>query len=147
MENASLGSGPLRKALRLTFTYEGTSLHLDKIQRLEKQVRPTAPLRRKGKEQAESGFWVELQTRNGQPLYRQVLSNPVRLHAEVPDDAGGFTNLLLRQPRGVFFAIVPELDEASQVVVYSSELAPDAKPGPARPIGTFPLRGQEDKQS
>ena len=129
-----------RRALRLTFAYEGGEIRLTDVRDLEKQVRPSAPLPDREDDKGRAGFWVELQTGDGKPLYRQVMNNPVRFHAEVPDGKGGFTNRPIPQPRGVFFVIVPELPDADQVVIFSSPLGPEAKPAAAAPVARFPLR-------
>lgn len=140
MQQTAQGSAASRRALRLTFAYEGREIRLTGVQALEKQVRPSAPLREPADEKPRSGFWVELQTSDGKPLYRQEMNNPVRFHAEVTDGKRGFTNQPIAEPRGVFFVIVPEVPEAEQVVVFSSPLGPEARPAAAEPVARFPLR-------
>ena len=141
MQSTTQGSAAPRRAWRLTFEYEGREIRLADVRGLEKQVGPSAPLGEKAEgKSARAGFWVELQSAAGEPLYRHVMNNPVRFHAEVSDGKGGFTNRPVAQPRGVFFVIVPEMTGAEQVVIFSSPLGPEAKPAPAEPIARFPLR-------
>jgi hypothetical protein len=133
-------------AMRLTFAYEGADIRLIDRQIVDKPTQPSAPLLERGKDQqAQSGFWVELQGRRDKPLYRLVMSNPIRFHAEVPDDEGGFTNVPRPKPSGTFFVVVPRLPEAQSIVLFSSTLGPEAKPDPAEPIARFRLRDREEK--
>lgn len=145
MQNASELSHKERKAIRLTFNYESATVRLVDRQIIDKPTQPSAPILKQGKkQQAQSGFWIELHSKGGQALYRLVMSNPIRFHTELPDGEGGFTNLPRPKPSGVFFVIVPNLAEAETIVVFSSPLGPEAKPGPAEPIARFPLRSRKE---
>lgn len=33
-----------------------------------------------------SGFWYEFQTEDGEVLYRQIISNPIRTWVDIPDE-------------------------------------------------------------
>lgn len=158
MENRDSASRGQARALRLTFSYEGGKITLVDRQLVDRPTQPSAPLlqeqrpRESGKEPAgqaearrprgQSGFWVELHSRQGRPIYRLVMSNPIPFRAEVPDEAGGFTNVDIQNPRGQFFVLVPNLAEAETVVLFSSPLKPGASLEPAEPIARFPLRSR-----
>jgi hypothetical protein len=160
MENRDSSSrGQQGKALRLTFSYEGDKIALVDRQVVDRPTQPSAPLleprpRESGKAPAgadeerrprgQSGFWVELHSRQGRAVYRLVMANPIAFRAEVPDEGGGFTNVTLDNPRGQFFVLVPNLDEAESVVLYSSPLKPEAALAPAEPVARFPLRGRKE---
>jgi hypothetical protein len=165
MENRNASSrGQQGRALRLTFTYEGAKIDLANRQVVDRPTQPSAPLleprpREADKEQAatgqsgpeqerkprgQSGFWIELHGRQGRALYRLVMSNPIAFRAEVADEGGGFTSVTIDNPRGQFFVLVPNLPEAESVVIFSSPLGPDARPGPAEPVARFPLRARKE---
>jgi hypothetical protein len=134
------------RSIRFAFEYEGETIRLVTREYLEKVPPVSDPLEWPG-DMPRSGFWIELQDASGRPLYRKVMHNPVRFYAEVPaedEQGGGFINLPIENPRGVFFAIVPNVAGASQLVIYSSPLGYDAVPAPAEPIARFAIRnGQE----
>jgi hypothetical protein len=111
MQNAAQGPGTERRALRLIFAYEGSEIRLTDVLALDKATRPSDPIQEKG-DRPRSGFWIELHGTGGRALYRQVMDNPVRFHAEVPDGKGGFTNRPIANPRGTFFVLVPDLADA-----------------------------------
>lgn len=163
MENRSEMPRGRGRALRLTFSFEGAKIDLVDQQPTEKLVQPSAPLMERGKgddkgsrgqagrepspadarKSAQSGFWVEVHARGGRALYRHIMSNPIQFRAEAPGEGGGFTNVTVPNPRGVFFVVVPDLPEAESVVIYSSPLGPDAKPAAAEPVARFPLRPRD----
>jgi hypothetical protein len=160
MESRNPSSRGQGRALRLTFSYEGAKISLIDQQVVDRPTQPSAPLlqeqrpRAAGKEpegaepdrrpRGQSGFWVELHGRRGGALYRLVMSNPIAFRAEVPGEGGGFTNVTIENPRGQFFVLVPNLAEAESVVIFSSPLGPDARPGPAEPVARFPLRARKE---
>lgn len=147
MKNISVSSHEKGNAMKLIFSYEGDKIRLVDRQVIDKPTQPSAPILKQGKDQqAQSGFWVELHGSRDKPLYRLVMSNPIRFHAEVPDGEGGFTNIPQSKPSGVFFVVVPNLPETERVVIFSSPLGPEAKPGPAEPIARFSLRNRKKEE-
>lgn len=155
MENRNPSArAPQGKAIRLTFSYEGEKITLIDRTPVDKPVPPSAPLldtRPRGQSEqganrptGQSGFWVELHGRQGRAVYRHVMSNPIEHHAEVPDEEGGFTNVTRKNPRGVFFVVVPDLPDAESVVLFSSPLRAEAKLAPAEPVARFPLRARKE---
>jgi len=109
-----------RYSLRLRFEFDGESLQLVDQQRIRK-IAPASPipLPTVGEQQ---GFWVELRTSRGRTLFHRPVYNPLRTRVEVhsPD----------RQPRvltgppqaGTFSVLVPDIPEASRVVVFGAPL-------------------------
>jgi hypothetical protein len=165
MENRNPSSRGQGRALRLTFSYEGARISLVDRQVVDRPTQPSAPLleprprdagqsgagagseraaEQERKPRGQSGFWIELHGRQGRALYRLVMSNPIAFRAEVPDEGGGFTNVTVENPRGQFFVLVPNLPDAESVVVFSSPLGPEARPGPAEPVARFPLRTRKE---
>jgi hypothetical protein len=150
MQSKSESPDKKRKAIKFSFAYEGEKIRLMDRQLTDKATRPSAPILEQGpkkgkKPRGESGFWIELHGRGGKALYRLVLSNPIKFHAEVPDDEGGFTNLAIEKPQGMFFVVVPNLPEARELVIFSSPLGPEAIPAPAEPITRFPLNDHKEE--
>lgn len=159
MENRNPSSRGQGRALRLTFSYEGARISLVDRQAVDRPTQPSAPLLQQTPRETEqaapgadserqprgqSGFWIELHGRQGRALYRLVMSNPIAFRAEAPDEGGGFTNVTVENPRGQFFVLVPNLPDAESVVVFSSPLGPEARPGPAEPVARFPLRTRKE---
>ena len=87
-------------------------------------IAPASPIPRP-KLGEQRGFWVELQTRKGRTVFHRLVYNPLRTRVEVhsPD----------RQPQiingppvpGMFEVLVPEIPEASTVVVCGTPLEPE----------------------
>jgi hypothetical protein len=128
-----------KRSLRLTFTYERSTLQLTGVQRLVMTPAPSDPLQTSG---AAAGFWVEVLDAAGQALYRRVTQNPIRFTAEYPTDepdrplAWGEVN----EPRGTFVLVVPDLPAAQTVVLFSSPPEPEGGGKPASELARFDLK-------
>lgn len=111
------GAGDAPRAWRLTFEY-----HDDKVRLVARQpvtmVSPPddAELLERGK----AGFWVELRDAKGRPLYRQVLHDPIQTDYEVFSPGESPTRVAAPEVKGVFQAVVPDLPDASDVVLHGS---------------------------
>jgi hypothetical protein len=117
------------RAMRLTFAYEGEEIRLVERQSIEKRVRASDPILEKGEAGRYSGFWIELRDAEGQTLYRRVLHDPIQTSVEVPSDDPNqsFSRHTVENPRGTFFVILPDLDRADRLVVFSSPPDPEFK--------------------
>jgi len=142
-----LGAEPVEQgAVRLIFEYDGDDVRLVSSQSVDVVVQPSAPTR--GFED-RSGFWVELRASSEDVLYRQVLTDPARVHPEVfsPDPAVGITRSPEPEAAGAFTVLVPRQQESSHVVLMGSPPAAGTRAprmaasqeAPAEEIARFPI--------
>ena len=117
------------------FDYEGDRVRLVSAQRVDMRVPPSDPLT--GYE-GQAGFWIELRDARG-VAYRKVMHRPVRHDVEVHDPERGTHRQVVEEPRGVFTAVVPDVEAARDLVVMSSLVQPTVAHGPARPLARFDL--------
>ena len=108
-----------KKAVRLTFSYEGDKVELISQQPVEMTVPPSDPV--EGHEE-HKGFWAELKDKQDATLYRRVLHNPTRNDAEVfsPDPDEGISRQAAPDRTGVFVVVVPDTAEGHAVTLSSS---------------------------
>ncbi len=133
------------RTLRLTFSYEGHNVRLVSRQSVEMIPPSSDPITL---EEERSGFWYELQDKQGRVLYRRVVHNPIRFEAEVfshhPEVP--LTRTKIDNPQGMFQLLVPETHEAATLVLFSSPLEPEFAGEPARELARFQLTpGNEDQ--
>lgn len=126
-------------SLRLTFRFEGGAITLVDRQEVDVAAPPSENLERHQPER-RSGFWVELQARDGRTLYRGVIRHPIRASAEVVAEEGGFTNQVSVAERGAFSLLVPNLPEADDLTLYSSPIDRPHLPEPATELMRVPVR-------
>jgi len=107
----------------LCFSYEGKNIKLDSFQIVEMTSPPT-PTDSCDQMDNSSGFWHEVQDSAGKVLYRRMGQNPVQFSAEVRgDDPGKSLSWQdVKEPKGSFFLLVPEIDKADCVVLCSSPM-------------------------
>ena len=131
------------RTLRLTFTYEGSTVRLVSRRSVEMITPAASPTSIR---EGQSGFWYELRDRPGRVLYQLALHNPIRVEAEVfpEDQSQPIRRVPIRHPRGTFDLLVPDLDEGDTVILYSSPLDPTKSDAPARELARFQLK-QEPK--
>lgn len=110
-------------ALRLTFAYEGRRVELINVQPVD-TVAPEAPPSERGR----AGFWLEITERGGAPLFRRVLSEPLRRSVELlsEDPERPFERATIEDPSGQFQVMVPAVEEG-EVALFHSE--PERGPG------------------
>jgi hypothetical protein len=142
---------PARRAIRLRFRYDGGDVELVSSRVIDKRVPPSEPLREEeSKEQPRSGFWYEVQTGEGKPVYRRVVDNPIQMVASVytGDPERPFTMVPIARPRGEFTLLVPELPGGEDLVMFSSplELEAEAQVRPASELARFPLKARPGRQ-
>lgn len=127
-----------RTSWRLTFHFDGAQVTLVGQERVQKVAAGTTPDRPRPGE--NSGSWLELVDTSGGPLFHRLLGDPLRTRAEhhSPD---GRIELHLRAPDPCdFVAVVPDIPEASDVVLYASPTEPERIAEAAREVARFPLR-------
>ncbi|MDT9681584.1 hypothetical protein RND61_05765 [Streptomyces sp. TRM76323] len=132
-------------AVRLIFEYEGPDIRLVSRQRLE----TTPPPGDRGEDlRATQGFWVEVRDAEHNVLYRRVLHDPVRYDAEVfsEDPDRSIARVPVETPRGTFAILVPDIEAADHVALFSGPLDRGAGPAPAPASETarFALRPGTD---
>lgn len=136
----------LNRALRLTFSYEDSNVRLASIQKVEMLAPPSDPIR--AQDGQEAGFWYELRDGEGRTLYRRVIQNPIKFAFEVRSDPERpLAWQKVSGPRGEFVLLMPELEKAKTLVLFSSPLEPEGALGPAKELTRFNLeQGSENKR-
>ena len=137
---SSGGSGPKGRShtLRLTLSYEGSNVRLVSRQRVE-MVSPQSDAA--ASRQGQPGFWYEVRDEKDRTLYRRVVQNPLRFAAEIRSDDPEWPLSWqeVRHPRGDFVLLMPDLDAAHALVLFSSPMERGAPPGPAEEIARIDL--------
>jgi hypothetical protein len=129
-------------AVRLTFSYKGERLKLEKQQVLKMTPPPSDEL----KEQKEaSGFWVEVSDAKRKVLYRRTMHNPIRRYAEVRADDPDRPLAMqeVKDPSGIFTILIPHIDKAVEVTLFGSPVEEKKRLQPAVEIGRFELGGKQ----
>jgi hypothetical protein len=114
-------SNQRKKAVRLTFAYEDSSIELISQQPVDMIPPPSDPVETPI---AESGFWLELKDGQGGTLYRQVMHSPIGIDREVfsEDENQSVSRMPVERPQGVFTIVIPDVEEAQAVSLHSSPL-------------------------
>jgi hypothetical protein len=115
-------------SLRLTLSYSGTRVNLERIDRLEMIPSPDE---RVGSTEARAGSWVELRDADQRVLYQQILYNPIRFDVEVAEDpvSGQLRRQAKGRSEGIFELVIPDMPEAETIRVFASR--PEAFDEPA----------------
>jgi len=142
-ETKSPSIAPDNRALRLTFAYEGSTVHLVSSQSVEMILPPSHPL---NAHENETGFWVTLADTAGKPVYRRIMQNPVRLDQEVfsPDAKQSVHRVNVAKQKGSFVVLVPDVAQARTLILFSHPLDLKSVAAPARELTRFNL--SEKKQ-
>jgi len=134
---------PTRRALRLTFEFDGDNVELAGIQRLEKLVPPMAASPPEAGR--HGGEWLQLHDSEDRLLFTRLLHDPLRTRVEVHDPDTGPSIVVGPPGRGTFDVLVPDLPDAATVVLYASPPSDERTLRPAEPIGRFDLRRSDGK--
>ena len=108
-----------KKAVRLTFSYDGDNVELISQQPVEMTVPPSDPVEGYAE---HKGFWAELKDKKDVTLYRRVMHNPTRNDAEVFSDDPNqrISRQAAPDRKGVFVVVVPDTEEGHEVTLSSS---------------------------
>lgn len=106
---------PAPASWRLTFEYEGDTVRLVGRQQVEMQAPPDESSLVEG---AEDGYWVEVRDSDDQPVYRQVLHEPIQTEYEVFSPEGSMRHVAAPEVKGVFQTVVPDLASGDAVVLH-----------------------------
>jgi hypothetical protein len=138
-------------ALRLVLSYRqnappGQEVTLEEVERVEMLVEASDELPEVGPEGQLSGFWYELQTPEGEVLYRKITANPIRTWIDLPDeeDPTRITRYETLPEENIFTLLVPYFSEGSVVVLHSSPLEQMDTAGPAEPLWRIELPAREE---
>lgn len=124
-------------ALRLTLQYRDGKMTLEDSMFLAKRLPPSDPLPEGGPEGELSGFWYELQDREGRVLYREITSNPILdtwiEPVEGETRSNGAIRRLVAIPESKTFATLVPYHRGieTDLVMISSPLSGDGHLGPA----------------
>ena len=107
----------LPKAWLLIFEYDAGSVRLVESKRIEMLAPPDDSALT---EQGRTGHWLEVRNAVGDALYRQVISRPFLVSAEVhsPEPGGMPRHVPVSTIEGRFQVVVPDLPDASEVVLF-----------------------------
>jgi hypothetical protein len=125
----------------MIFAFEGEHVHLVSQQSVDMVLPPSDPIQGA---QGHKGFWYELRDAQDRPLYRRVIHNPMQEDVEVfsDDPKKSIARQTVPNRKGVFFVVVPEIDEGHTVTLSSSPRRIQLAHQPAREIARFALRKQ-----
>lgn len=128
-------------SLRLIFEYRGDEVHLVSKSRIS-MVAPRSDALEFPKE--ATGFWFEVRSLKDQLLYRQVTENPIKRFFEVrskdPDYPMEWQEA--KDPSGTFVVLIPDLDDAEELVFVGSRDEPGRAKSAER-LHRFSLRGKQ----
>ena len=113
-------------ALRITFNYDGDSVHLASGRIVEMIAPPSDPIEGY---QGQAGFWAEVRDRAGATIYRRVLHDPVPVYHEVHSAHGPTTHTPIRDRTGVFEIVVPVPPPGSHLVLFRTPQPPGIEIG------------------
>jgi hypothetical protein len=121
------------EAWRVTFAYRGHDISVAGLRKVRMIVpRSASP----PPEQGQTGYWLEVRAANGKLLFHRVLHSPIRVDVEVFSHGEGQTiaRVPVAEPHGEFEALVPDLPDAAQLVLYGPPADPQLQAAPAREL-------------
>ncbi len=112
---------PSKRSLRLTFIYGGKDIRLESIKSIVMIVPNSDRLE---KEENTAGFWYEVRDKENRTLYRRITDNPIKYAAEVRSDDPNAPLKWeeIKEPKGSFVLLIPDIEEGHSVVFFSSPL-------------------------
>lgn len=134
------------ETFRLVLTYRRGEIMRDEVLRVPMRLPLSDDLPERKPDEPLSGFWYELQTNDGEVLYRRVIGNPIRTWLDVPDedDPTRLVHLETLPEEKTFVLDVPAFPEGAKVVLFSSPLGRPSEAAPAEPMWEIPLhRGKK----
>jgi hypothetical protein len=131
------------RAVRLLIQYDNRRLAVSSRQEVEMATPPSDPVR--GYE-GRSGFWYEVRGSKDQVLYRRVVANPLPTDVEVYDPETGPRRHPTRRSSAAFAVLIPDLPDASNLVIMSSPLDPRLRMAAAVPLARIPLGGKRRRR-
>jgi hypothetical protein len=127
---------------RLTFSYSE-----DKIQLVSKRTFNKIPpvSDRLISKEREIGSWFEVKDARNITLFRRVIQNPMKQFAEIRSDNANrpFTWEKVNKPSGVFVIQFPEIEEATEVVLFSAFPRASGKDIEMRVIVRYSVKNNE----
>jgi hypothetical protein len=133
-----------RTSLRLTFQYEHE--HIELIDKKQFNIIALPSIGIKPEAGKNSGFWIELCDSDNRVIYYRVLHNPIPYTVESysPDQ-----KIHIRQVesiKGKFEILIPDIPEATKILLYSSPLNLERSLEPAREIASFTLQQKSNSE-
>jgi len=130
---------PYNRALRLTFEYEGSTVKLVSSQSVEMILPPTESL---AGHEGQTGFWFTVSDAQGKALYRRSVHNPIPYDREVFSNDPKHPSVQrvpVAKPKGTFVVLVPDIQEAKAVQLFSNPFNVAGHGQPAREFARFNL--------
>jgi hypothetical protein len=127
------------RCIRLIFSYQDSKIDLISQQDVEMIIPPSKDL---NYDKNQSGFWYDLHDKDGKILYHDYVFNPIQTSVEILSDSndGSFKRIPIEHPKGVFTLLIPQIDEAQELILYSSPIEPKREFKKAEEIARFDLR-------
>ena len=136
-----------RRTLRLTFQYEASRIELVSEMRVEKLTPPSlTPCPDKN----SSGYWVELRDKRGRCLFHRLLDDAIRDSAEIYSENKPLERVRLREVKGRFEVLLPDLEEGAEVVIMGHPISEAGlmRHQSCRPLARFDItRSAKGRQS
>jgi hypothetical protein len=132
-----------KKALRLTFEYEGSTVKLVSTQSVDMILPPSHPLETK---EEQSGFWFTLANAQGKVVYRRTLHNPISYDREVFSNDPAHPSVQrvpVAKPKGTFVMLVPDVADARTVQLFSHPLETAAHGLAARELARLTITQEQ----
>ena len=132
-------------SLRLTCQYEGRKVQLISQERVKVMSPPSEILQ---EYKGQSGFWYEVMDSEEHVLYRRASQNPIQFDAEIftDDPEMPIVRRKIDDPHGQFSLLVPDMPEATTLVLFSSPPEPEFAYEPAQEFARFALHRGDDKE-
>jgi hypothetical protein len=127
------------RGIRLIFSYQDTKVDLISQQDVEMIIPPSKDV---NYDRDQSGFWYDLHDKDGKILYHNYVFNPIQTSVETLSDNkdGSFKRIPIEHPKGVFTLLIPQINEAQKLILYSSPIEPQHEFKKAKEIAHFDLR-------
>lgn len=128
-----------KDTLRITFSYVGEKIDIERIE----HVKMLSPLESPIKiSKGQSGFWIEVHDEKDNLLFQKSEHNPIRFYTESYGDSikDPISMHKIKSPKGVFQILVPDLENACYIIIFSSPFEDKNHLKPAVEIARFNIK-------
>jgi hypothetical protein len=136
-----------RRTLRLTFEYDGDQLRIVNELRVEKVTPPS--LTPRPDPATSAGYWVELRDKGGKCLFHRLLPDAIRDSAEIYPENKPLERVPLREVKGRFEVLLPDVPEADMVVVMGHPISSSGlkRHQPCGVLAKFKISGGKGRET
>lgn len=139
MTTDKIGRPAGRAAIRMVFAYDGNDITVTSRQRFETIAPPSEPLN--VRVEGRSGFWAEVRDEEENPLYRQLMHDPMPRSVEVfsEDAERSIARVPIESPSGSFVVVIPVISGADHLVLIGTPFEEPSLLATPRVIARFSL--------